>query len=439
MIQKCWVSTTILGLCFKHLKSTLWLFLTLSFPITVVFVVLLCEWSILVCTGVMFHSAMLWIDDLSGTRPPSDCYGSSQGSHSAAHLQWAYEYESGSDSDADRPDPDLVLDDLASRRFHSPSPAPPTNFAIPISPLAGGRGTGGQSSPWPKVNATPNVVPQQKVTCLRSENMKQQCDFDVPAWWERKLYRFSYIQFAWLVVTMSTIFGHSVLLLTELRGLVFAVVCWFLFELFYISSAARLYLPLLIWMSWEEWSELATWLLKSVFVLFKVWFLACIGLLILASSHSRAVALKEHAPFCVTGVLYLLKNASDMCDWLSLLSSSGMNSGEMQPTQKGSVKVDHHRAVSTDSLFREIYGDSEEEDDEVGYADPIQDDLYARKMGIKPQPAGNESYNKFLPKFWTPEEDIHIQKIKLGSQKRPWYKRMQGFRCVRALKSKWNT
>lgn len=230
----------------------------------------------LVCTGVVFHSAVLWNDDLSDTRPSSDCYGISQGSQNAlpaAHLQWAYEYESGSDSDADRPDPDLVLDDLASRRFHSPSPAPPTNFAIPISPLAGGRAAGGQRGPWPKVNMTPNVAPQQKVTCL----------------------------------------------------------------------------------------------------------------------------------------------------------SSGINSGEMKPTQQGSVRVDHRRAVSTDSLFREIYGDSEEDDDEVGYADPIQDDLYTRKMGIKPQPAGNESYNKFLPKFWTPEEDIHIQKIKLGSQKRPWYKRMQGF------------
>uniref|UniRef100_A0A671UVM7 Ubiquitin carboxyl-terminal hydrolase n=1 Tax=Sparus aurata TaxID=8175 RepID=A0A671UVM7_SPAAU len=97
--------------------------------------------------------------------------------------------------------------------------------------------------------------------------------------------------------------------------------------------------------------------------------------------------------------------------------------------------VDHLRVVSTDSLFREIYGDSEDEDDEVGYADPIQDDLYARKMGIKPQPAGNESHDKFLPKFWTPEEDVHIQKIKLGSQRRPWYKKMQGFRCVRALTS----
>ncbi|XP_059198472.1 LIM domain only protein 7-like [Centropristis striata] len=83
--------------------------------------------------------------------------------------------------------------------------------------------------------------------------------------------------------------------------------------------------------------------------------------------------------------------------------------------------------MSADSLFRDLYDDSEDEDDEVGYADPVQDDLYSRKMGIKPQPVAKESYDKFLPKFWTPEEDIHIQKIKLGSQRRPWYKKMQGF------------
>ncbi|XP_042350890.1 LIM domain only protein 7-like [Plectropomus leopardus] len=117
----------------------------------------------------------------------------------------------------------------------------------------------------------------------------------------------------------------------------------------------------------------------------------------------------------------------DTCDWLSLLSSSGVNRGETQPHQQGSVRVEHRHPVSTHSLFRDMYDDSEDEDDEVGYADPIQDDLYSRKMGVKPQPAAKVSYDKFLPKFWTPEEDIHIQKIKLGSQRRPWYKKMQGF------------
>ncbi|KAK1902901.1 LIM domain only protein 7, partial [Dissostichus eleginoides] len=205
----------------------------------------------------------------------SDCYGQSQVSQSAlpaAHVPLAYEYESGSDSDAERPDPDLVLDDLASRRFHSPSPAPPTNFALPATPLAAGRAPAGSGGPWPKVNMTPNVAPPQNVTCL----------------------------------------------------------------------------------------------------------------------------------------------------------SSGVNSGEMQPPQQGSEREDHRRPVSTDSLFREIYGDSDDEDEE-GYADPVQDDLYSRKMGIKPQPVAKVSYDKFLPKFWSPEEDLHIQKIKMGSQKRPWYKKIQGF------------
>uniref|UniRef100_A0A8C3AEC9 LIM domain 7a n=1 Tax=Cyclopterus lumpus TaxID=8103 RepID=A0A8C3AEC9_CYCLU len=104
-------------------------------------------------------------------------------------------------------------------------------------------------------------------------------------------------------------------------------------------------------------------------------------------------------------------------------SSSGVNSRGVRPPQQGSVRVDH-------SLFREIYDDSEDEDDDVGYADPVQDDLYSRKLGVTPQPVAKVSYDKFLPKFWTPEEDTHIQKIKLGSQKRPWYKKMQGFRCI---------
>lgn len=145
--------------------------------------------------------------------------------------------------------------------------------------------------------------------------------------------------------------------------------------------------------------------------------------------------LEEHA-FWLDGVLQCCwkkkQKKTDTCGWPSLLSSSAINKLEMQPPKHGSVRVDHRRVVSTDSLFREIYGDSEDEDDEVGYADPIQDDLYARKMGIKPQLPNKASYDKFLPKFWTPEEDVHLQKIKLGSQKRPWYKKMQGFRCVGA-------
>lgn len=118
----------------------------------------------------------------SQSQVPSERYDITKVSQSALpadHLQWAIDYDSGSDSDAERPDPDLVLDDLASRRFHSPSPAPPTNFAVPIGPLAGQRVSRSKEGLQPKVTVTPEVAPQHSVTCHRSENMNLLCD--VPA------------------------------------------------------------------------------------------------------------------------------------------------------------------------------------------------------------------------------------------------------------------
>lgn len=61
---------------------------------------------------------------------------------------------------------------------------------------------------------------------------------------ESKLERFSYPQFAWLIVTMSNIFGRSMLPLTRLQFVGFC--------LFEILAAARPYLLLLNFMSLEE-------------------------------------------------------------------------------------------------------------------------------------------------------------------------------------------
>ncbi|XP_051938426.1 LIM domain only protein 7 isoform X7 [Hippocampus zosterae] len=191
-------------------------------------------------------------DDLPITSDTTLPPGKSSTSPSA-HPQSAIDYESGSDSDSDRPDPDVIMDDLASRRFHSPPPAPPANFSIPISLSALGMAPAGQ---WPRVTVSPSV--------------------------------------------------------------------------------AR--------------------------------------------------------------------------------SSDG-----------GEQRAERRPPVSTESIFSDPYANSEDEDDEVGYADPVQDDLYARKVGARNLVAGDASYHKFLPKLWTPEEDVHIQKIKLGSQSRPWYRKMQGF------------
>ncbi|XP_046701499.1 LIM domain only protein 7 isoform X3 [Silurus meridionalis] len=94
-------------------------------------------------------------------------------------------------------------------------------------------------------------------------------------------------------------------------------------------------------------------------------------------------------------------------------------SGESKLPQKAA-----RRSVSADVYMY----DASEEEDEIGFADPVQDDLYARKVGLtEAQPISTVHYDKFLPKFWTPAEDMHVQKIKLGSQRRPWYRKIQGF------------
>ncbi|XP_016110344.1 LIM domain only protein 7 isoform X4 [Sinocyclocheilus grahami] len=175
-------------------------------------------------------------------------------SQTDARPSLAYQYES-SDSDADRPDPDVVLDDLASRRFHSPSPVALTNFALPMSHL--------------EATAVPCTTRSQ----------------------------------------------------------------------------------------------------------------------VAVSNESRQT--------------------------LTHLSS------QSQPLQRT-----YRRPVSAGVC---VYDDSEEEDDEFGYADPVQDDLYARKIGLTPQPSVTVPFDKFLPKFWTTEEDAHVKMIKLGSQRRPWYRKIQGF------------
>lgn len=164
--------------------------------------------SVGVCGAVVLFANGAWsfcyrLDNLSETSLSAD-YRNTQISQSAlpaTHQQW--EYQSGSDSDIDRPDPDLVLDDLASRRFHTPSPAPPTNYAVPISPLAAGnaRGRGGS---WPNLSMSPNVALQQNVTCLRSENTKLPCDLMCLPEQTRLL---PHPQFAWLIKTMRILFG----------------------------------------------------------------------------------------------------------------------------------------------------------------------------------------------------------------------------------------
>lgn len=89
-------------------------------------------------------------------------------------------------------------------------------------------------------------------------------------------------------------------------------------------------------------------------------------------------------------------------------------------------------------LLRTWNEDSSESDEGRGSADPVQDDLYTRRvLQVTHETSINTDSDKFLPKYWTPEEEAHVARIRLGSQRRPWYKKMQGFRLV-GMPAWWN-
>ena len=75
--------------------------------------------------------------------------------------------------------------------------------------------------------------------------------------------------------------------------------------------------------------------------------------------------------------------------------------------------------------------DSQDEDSEgeLGEADPILDDLYTRRVEQSlHQTSSNPAFDRFLPQYWTPEEETRVGRIKLGSQRRPWYRKMVSLR-----------
>ncbi|XP_056339867.1 LIM domain only protein 7 isoform X2 [Oenanthe melanoleuca] len=74
----------------------------------------------------------------------------------------------------------------------------------------------------------------------------------------------------------------------------------------------------------------------------------------------------------------------------------------------------------------QLSGCFDEDEEEVGIPNIEKDDLYFRKLSSS-APNTVVAFDKFLPKFWTPEEELLWKKIKKSSFK-PWYKEIQGFR-----------
>ncbi|KAJ4947558.1 hypothetical protein JOQ06_009593 [Pogonophryne albipinna] len=72
----------------------------------------------------------------------------------------------------------------------------------------------------------------------------------------------------------------------------------------------------------------------------------------------------------------------------------------------------------------------EDSEDDYADADPVLDDLYFRRVQqTLHQTSNNPNYDRYLPKIWTPEEETRVRTIFLGSQRRPWYRKMPGLRA----------
>lgn len=83
-----------------------------------------------------------------------------------------------------------------------------------------------------------------------------------------------------------------------------------------------------------------------------------------------------------------------------------------------------------EELFLQVLREEDSEED-YAEADPVLDDLYLRRVQqTLHQTCVNPNYDRFLPRYWTPEEEIRVRTIYLGSQRRPWYRKMQGLRSV---------
>lgn len=117
--------------------------------------------------------------------------------------------------------------------------------------------------------------------------------------------------------------------------------------------------------------------------------------------------------FCILYVKLLLK----YLNWLGILNSN---------QRQLDTKEENKSRVNIPSELYEYFDEDEEE--EVGIPNIEKDDLYFRKLSAS---AGNTvvAFDKFLPKFWTPEEELLWKKVKKSSFK-PWYREIQGFRCV---------
>ncbi|XP_027750103.1 LIM domain only protein 7 isoform X3 [Empidonax traillii] len=118
------------------------------------------------------------------------------------------------------------------------------------------------------------------------------------------------------------------------------------------------------------------------------------------------------------------KNEDNRRSWASpvFTESDGTFSSNHRRQRQLDTKEENKPRVNNPSG---LSGYFDEDEEEVGIPNIEKDDFYFRKLSSS---ASNTvvAFDKFLPKFWTPEEELLWKKIKKSSFK-PWYKEIQGF------------
>ncbi|NWZ76174.1 LMO7 protein, partial [Poecile atricapillus] len=118
------------------------------------------------------------------------------------------------------------------------------------------------------------------------------------------------------------------------------------------------------------------------------------------------------------------KNEDNRRSWASpvFTESDGTFSSNQRRQRQLDTKEENKPRVKNPS---KLSGYFDEDEEEVGNPNIEKDDLYFRKLSSS-APNTVVAFDKFLPKFWTPEEELLWKKIKKSSFK-PWYKEIQGF------------
>ncbi|NXV75160.1 LMO7 protein, partial [Atlantisia rogersi] len=119
------------------------------------------------------------------------------------------------------------------------------------------------------------------------------------------------------------------------------------------------------------------------------------------------------------------KNEDNRRSWASpvFAESDATFSSNQRRQRQLDTKEENKPKVNIPSELSGYFDEDEEE--ELGTPNIEKDDLYFRKLSSSAANAG-VAFDKFLPKFWTPEEELLWKKLRKSSFK-PWYKEIQGF------------